>query len=220
MAWCEYGTPEELPNIQHRKEYQAELDILPDYRLTCFFVDGSTVARYGRVALRGALDLIAQAGGGVVESYPQDTDGKKISRLLYNATRSLFEQAGFTYIRTKGINHCVMRKRSAYLGLSLTPHRANAVGWRQPHRLPGWGLRGRPSQANRGASSARCVKIRTDNSAGAGSSAEPPPPQRPVRRWIRARPADVIDVFVYVVVLNLAIEYLPRSSPKDSCSRC
>jgi hypothetical protein len=30
-----------------------------------------------------------------------------------------------------------------------------------------------------------------------------------VRRWIRASPADVIDVFVYVVVLNLAIEYLP-----------
>ncbi|HWK28693.1 MAG TPA: hypothetical protein VNS09_19170 [Solirubrobacter sp.] len=31
----------------------------------------------------------------------------------------------------------------------------------------------------------------------------------PIRRWIRAHPADVIDVFVYVVVLNLAIEYVP-----------
>lgn len=31
----------------------------------------------------------------------------------------------------------------------------------------------------------------------------------PVRRWLRARPADIIDVFVYVVVLNLAVEYLP-----------
>ena len=30
-----------------------------------------------------------------------------------------------------------------------------------------------------------------------------------VRRWLRAHPADVIDVFVYVVVLNLAIEYFP-----------
>jgi hypothetical protein len=30
-----------------------------------------------------------------------------------------------------------------------------------------------------------------------------------VRRRIRARPADVIDLFVYVVVLNLAIEYIP-----------
>jgi hypothetical protein len=41
------------------------------------------------------------------------------------------------------------------------------------------------------------------------ASAEPSPPRGPVRRWLRARPADVIDVFVYVVVLNLAIEYVP-----------
>ncbi|MGZ4436965.1 MAG: hypothetical protein ACXVW6_04965 [Nocardioidaceae bacterium] len=39
--------------------------------------------------------------------------------------------------------------------------------------------------------------------------AGPRPPRGPVRRWIRARPADVIDLFVYVVVLNLAIEYVP-----------
>jgi hypothetical protein len=31
----------------------------------------------------------------------------------------------------------------------------------------------------------------------------------PIRRWVRARPADIIDVFVYVVVLNLAIQYVP-----------
>ena len=30
-----------------------------------------------------------------------------------------------------------------------------------------------------------------------------------MRAWIIAHPADVIDVFVYVVVLNLAIQYLP-----------
>jgi hypothetical protein len=36
-------------------------------------------------------DPIAQAGGGVVKSYPQGTDGKKTSAsFLYNATRSLF----------------------------------------------------------------------------------------------------------------------------------
>jgi hypothetical protein len=31
----------------------------------------------------------------------------------------------------------------------------------------------------------------------------------PVRRWVRQRPADVVDLFVYVVVLNLFIEFLP-----------
>lgn len=29
------------------------------------------------------------------------------------------------------------------------------------------------------------------------------------RTWIAARPADVVDLFVYVVVLNLAVEYVP-----------
>ena len=41
--------------------------------------------------------------------------------------------------------------------------------------------------------------------------APPPEPSRwgAWHRWIRARPSDVVDVFVYVVVLNLAIEYVP-----------
>lgn len=29
VAWCEYGSPKELPNIYHRKQYEEELDILP-----------------------------------------------------------------------------------------------------------------------------------------------------------------------------------------------
>lgn len=112
VAWCQYGPPEELPNIYHRKEYKAGLRELPDYRLTCLFVDknyrGQGVAR---AALGGALELIAQAGGGVVEAYPQDSDGQKISpTLLYSGTRSLFEHAGFSYERPKGRYHCVMSK--------------------------------------------------------------------------------------------------------------
>jgi hypothetical protein len=41
------------------------------------------------------------------------------------------------------------------------------------------------------------------------ASARSRPPSEVVGRWIRARPADVIDLFVYVVVLNLAVEYVP-----------
>jgi hypothetical protein len=52
-----------------------------------------------------------KAGGGVVEAYPQDTLGKRTSgSFLYNGTRSLFEKAGFSYERSKGKNHCVMRR--------------------------------------------------------------------------------------------------------------
>jgi hypothetical protein len=63
------------------------------------------------VALRGALDMIAKAGGGAVEAYPQDTLGKRTSgSFLYNGTLSLFEKAGFSYERSKRKNHCVMRR--------------------------------------------------------------------------------------------------------------
>jgi GNAT superfamily N-acetyltransferase len=84
----------------------------PITALTCFFVDRNYRRKgVAAVALRGALDLIAKAGGGVVEAYPQDTLGKRTSAsFLYNGTRSLFERAGFGYERSKGKNHCVMRR--------------------------------------------------------------------------------------------------------------
>ncbi|MGW7686938.1 GNAT family N-acetyltransferase [Kribbella sp. NPDC054772] len=115
VGWLEYGSPDELPNIYHRKEYEAGMDRPPDYRLTCFFTDrGYRRQGVSAVALNGALDLIADAGGGLVEAYPQDTAGQKISAsFLYNGTRSLFEKAGFTYNRPKGKNHCVMSKKVA-----------------------------------------------------------------------------------------------------------
>ncbi len=112
IAWAEYGTPVELPTLHHRKQYAAEKDVDPDWRITCVFVD----KRYRRrgvteLAIRGALDLIAESGGGVVESYPHDlTDQtKKVSSaFLYNGTRRLYERLGFAYVRPKGLKNCVM----------------------------------------------------------------------------------------------------------------
>lgn len=57
------------------------------------------------------MQLIAAAGGGVVEAYPYDIADKKVSgSFLYNGTRSMLERAGFSYERPKGKNHCIMRK--------------------------------------------------------------------------------------------------------------
>jgi GNAT superfamily N-acetyltransferase len=112
VGWCEFGSPAELPGIAHKREYEAGLVSWPDYRLTCFFVDRAYRRKgVAAAALDGAVDLIAAAGGGLVEGYPQDTAGKKISSsFLYNGTRTMFEKAGFDYERPKGKNHCVMRK--------------------------------------------------------------------------------------------------------------
>jgi GNAT superfamily N-acetyltransferase len=115
IAWAQYGSPDELPNIHHRKQYLEEADVLPDYRITCVFVDRAH-RRQGvtEVAIQGALDLIARAGGGVVEGYPHETPTKKVSSsFLYNGTRSLYERMGFEFVRSKGLKNCVMRRTVA-----------------------------------------------------------------------------------------------------------
>ncbi|MBK0330672.1 GNAT family N-acetyltransferase [Brachybacterium sp. MASK1Z-5] len=112
IAWAEFGTAEELPNIHHRKEYEATQEVVPDFRITCVFVDRRH-RRHGLTeqAITGALDLIAQAGGGRVESYPHDLTQqtkKMSSSFLYNGTRRLYERLGFVYDRPKGLKNCVM----------------------------------------------------------------------------------------------------------------
>ena len=112
VAWAQYGSPEELPRIYHRKEWEAGLTGEPPaYRITCIFVDRD-YRRNGlaAVAVRGALELIARVGGGVVEGYPHDLQGRTMrSQFLYSATRTMFEELGFNYERPKGKGNCVMR---------------------------------------------------------------------------------------------------------------
>jgi len=39
VGWCQFGPTDELPRIKHKREYQKGLTKLPDWRITCFFVD-------------------------------------------------------------------------------------------------------------------------------------------------------------------------------------
>lgn len=65
---------------------------LPDWRITCFFV-GRTHRHRGVAGL--ALGEIARLGGGTVESYPEDTTGRKVSgSFLHNGTLKMFERRG------------------------------------------------------------------------------------------------------------------------------
>ncbi len=102
--------------MKHRKDYDAGLTALPDYRITCVYVDRKHRGTgLSRIAIQGAVDMIAAAGGGLVEAYPRDTGGVKIGRAasLENSTRDVFEEAGFTYDRPKGQFNCVMTRRVA-----------------------------------------------------------------------------------------------------------
>ena len=78
----------------------------------CIFVD-KRFRREGlaTVALNGALDLIAEQGGGVVEGYPHEIGEKRMNNsFVYNGTRRMYEQAGFDFVRPKGLKNTVMRR--------------------------------------------------------------------------------------------------------------
>ena len=112
VGWCQFGPTDELPRIKLKSAYQEGLTELPDWRITCFFVDrdyrGKGVAS---IALEGALNEIARLGGGTVESYPQDVEGQSTSgSFLYNATVAIFERQGFQRTRRLGKNHWVVTK--------------------------------------------------------------------------------------------------------------
>jgi GNAT superfamily N-acetyltransferase len=104
QGWCQYGSPEELPAIKHRREYDKDAPPLPDWRITCFYVDtkhrGQGIAR---AALGGALQQIAAAGGGLVEAISEVTAGRDAAgRFLFTATVELFEDHGFSRLRQVG----------------------------------------------------------------------------------------------------------------------
>ncbi len=113
VGWCQFGSPQELPNIKSRKVYDEGLRQLPDWRITCFFIDrerrGEGIAH---LALRGALEEIGRLGGGIVEAYPEDVTGRKVSRsFLWSGTLRMFEQEGFVRDRKIGMHRWVVTRR-------------------------------------------------------------------------------------------------------------
>ena len=112
VGWCQFGPTDELPRIKLKRAYLEGFTTLPDWRITCFFVDkeyrGKGVAS---VALQGALKEIARLGGGTVESYPEDVEGRSVAgSFLYNGTVAMFERLGFARTRRLGKNHWAVTK--------------------------------------------------------------------------------------------------------------
>lgn len=116
LGWCQFGRAVELPNIKNRKNYEAGLDHLPEWRLPCFFV-GKGYRRRGiaKIALRAALEEISRLGGGTVEAYPYDTEAVKTSSsFLHGGTVRMFLDEGFELVRPIGKSQWVVRK---FIGL-------------------------------------------------------------------------------------------------------
>ena len=115
VGWCQFGSPEELPRIKHKRAYRDGAPEPPDWRITCFYVDTKhRTMGVARAALEGALDQIAAAGGGVVEAIPEVTAGRVApGRFLFSATVELFEQYGFRRLRQVGKHAWIVRAEVA-----------------------------------------------------------------------------------------------------------
>jgi ribosomal protein S18 acetylase RimI-like enzyme len=101
VGWCQFGPSEELVNIKSKRAYDAAGEQPSAWRITCFYT-GKGYRRRGvaDVGLAGALELIAELGGGTVESFPEDTVDRKVSSsFLHNATLATFERHGFVRVR-------------------------------------------------------------------------------------------------------------------------
>jgi ribosomal protein S18 acetylase RimI-like enzyme len=119
VGWCQFGPTPELPNIRSKKAYEEGLEQLPDWRITCFFIDrerrGEGIASF---ALREALQEISRLGGGTVEAYPEDYTGKKTSSsFLCSGTLGMFEKAGFKKTRKIAMHRWVVVRRLAAMGV-------------------------------------------------------------------------------------------------------
>ena len=112
VGWCQFGPTQELPRIKHQRAYAEGLRTLPDWRITCFFVDRSYRGKgVAAAALEGALREIRRLGGGTVESYPEDVEGRSVSAsFLHNGTVQMFERQGFGRGRRIGKDRWVVSK--------------------------------------------------------------------------------------------------------------
>jgi GNAT superfamily N-acetyltransferase len=113
QGWCQWGDTEELSNLKHRRAYDKDPPPLPDWRITCIFVDkkhrGQGIAR---IALEGALKQIAEQGGGLVEAISEVTEGRQAQgRFLFSGTVELLEDYGFRRVRQVGKHAWIVSKQ-------------------------------------------------------------------------------------------------------------
>ena len=114
VGWCQYGPASELrPQNKFKRKYEPGVVVIPDWKITCFFVDKAYRGRgVSTLALAGALEAIAAAGGGLVEAYPENLDGRKVPGVfIYLGTSPMFERHGFVKERQVAMHHWVMTKR-------------------------------------------------------------------------------------------------------------
>ena len=112
VGWCQYGTTTEVANIKNPRAYARDLGSLPDWRIGCIFTERSHRGQgVARAAVSAALAAIKESGGGIVEAYPEQVEGRPPQRgsYLHTGPETLFEEFGFARDRRIAKWRWVMR---------------------------------------------------------------------------------------------------------------
>jgi GNAT superfamily N-acetyltransferase len=100
VGWCAFGAWSDMGRLQRSRTIPS-MDERPRWSIVCFVVRAR--ARRQGVAtslLDGAIAYARQQDVPLLEAYPVETDGGRISAsLAYVGTTSMFERAGFQRIR-------------------------------------------------------------------------------------------------------------------------
>ena len=105
VGWVSVGPRDDYERLQHSKVL-AQVDDKPVWSIVCFVV--ARTARGQGIAtamLDAAVDYAREHGATLLEAYPIETDGERVSSArAYKGTLGMFERAGFDVVERRRAN--------------------------------------------------------------------------------------------------------------------
>jgi GNAT superfamily N-acetyltransferase len=98
-GWCAVGPRSDFARLRTSRTI-PKIDDAPVWSIVCFIVRAAHRRKgVAHALIEGAVEYAASCGATVVEGYPVDTEGARISgSFAYVGTVPLFERAGFTRV--------------------------------------------------------------------------------------------------------------------------
>jgi GNAT superfamily N-acetyltransferase len=111
VGWCGVAPRERYVRLE-RSRVMARVDGQPVWSVVCFFVDRSARGSGVTAALlRAAVTHAARRGARIVEGYPLDPGGKRLSdTFAWFGLASAFRSAGFEEVARRSATRPVMRR--------------------------------------------------------------------------------------------------------------
>lgn len=105
IGWVSVGPRGDYERLQHSKVL-APIDDRPAWSIVCFVVARSARGQgVARALLDSAIAYARDHGATLLEAYPADTDGRRISAAnAYKGTVPMFEDAGFEVVERRQAN--------------------------------------------------------------------------------------------------------------------